>query len=257
MTTVTLTSDLGNGSFDLAAIKGTILNEFEHQVNIIDIAHTIKAFNIVEAAFILANSYPFYPKGTIHIISINPFYSSKSELLVLKYEEQFFIAPNNGLIPLLFEQSGIRNAYSLGNFDSTKEYFHLLSETAKKISQDIELDDIGKQTEDINRRISLRPVISKDTIRGTIIYIDSFGNLISNISKAQFDKVGLGRSFEVYFRHKDPITEIKQHYNQVIVGEELCLFNLSENLEIAVNMGNANELLGLNLDDIIQIDFFD
>jgi len=256
MTSVTLTSDLGRGSFELAAIKGSLLSKFEHNVNIVDISHKIAAFNIVDAAFVLGNSYPYFPPGTIHIASINPFYSKQAEILIIEQNKQFFIAPNNGLLPLLFEEIGFREAYKLDRFNDSITYFDQICSTAKMLASGKAIEEFASLTENINRRISLRPVISENSIRGTITYIDNFGNVISNISEAQFEKIRKGRSFAIYFRHKDPITEIKKHYNQVAVGEELCLFTISGNLELAVNMGNASELLGLNLDDIIQIDFF-
>ena len=75
-------------------------------------------------------------------------------------------------------------------------------------------------------------------------------------SEDQFEKVRKGRSFSIFFRHKDPVTSIKNHYHEVQMGDELCSFNLAGYLEIAINLSNANQLLGLERDDIIQIDFF-
>ena len=257
MAIVTITSDLGNGSYELASLKGTILSKNPEITHLTDISNEIKAFNIVEGAFILSNCFRDFPAGSIHIININPFYHTNSALLVLKKEGHFFIAPNNGILPLLFENEMLEDICEVKDFNNTISLNSSFAQIVDKICNGFAIEEIGKLSDNIAKRISLKAVLSKDTIRGTIIHIDKFGNLISNIRRHQFEKIRAGRNYSIYFRHKDPIIDIKEHYHEVTVGEELCLFTSSGLLEIAINLGNANQVLGIDLDDIIQIDFYE
>jgi S-adenosylmethionine hydrolase len=88
-----------------------------------------------------------------------------------------------------------------------------------------------------------------------VIYIDSFQNVITNISKDLFTRVQQNRGFTLFFRKNETITQLSWHYNEVPEGEKLCLFGISNNLEIAINKGNASGLLGLHLNDIVRIEF--
>ena len=79
--------------------------------------------------------------------------------------------------------------------------------------------------------------------------------MIVNIRRELFEQVGQNREFALYFKRHDPITQLSLHYNDVPIGETLCLFNSADYLEIAINMGKAGSLLGLKMEDTIQIDF--
>lgn len=257
MSKVTITSDLGKDSYALAALKGCIYQNMDSSGQLIDISNEIRSFDIVEAAFVFGNSYQYFPEKTIHILAINPFYSPQYMLLLYSYKQQYFIAPNHGILPLIFKPPLEGTLVQLPHFKDTREYYHLLGKTIKALRAGETLENLGKINPELYLKISLQPVVSKNIIRGTIIHIDRFGNLISNIDRTTFDKIRNGREFAIYYRHKDPITRISQHYHDVAVGDELCLFNMSEHLEIALNMANASQVLGLNLDDTIQIDFLD
>jgi hypothetical protein len=257
MSIVTLTTDLGNDSFILAALKGALFSACPDIKQVIDISNSIRNYNIVEAAFVFSKAFSHFPPESIHVILINSFYGSNYELLLYKKADQFFIGPNNGMFPLIFEEGLDGEFIVLPKFNNTLEMHVLLGKTIDSINKGLPIDQLGTPVKEIYQKIALKPVVSKNIIRGTIIHIDRFGNLISNITKQTFERIRANRDFAVYFRHKDPITKISSHYHKVAVGDELCTFNMSEHLEIAINMGNASEVLGINLDDSIQIDFFD
>ena len=103
--------------------------------------------------------------------------------------------------------------------------------------------------------MTLQPVIERDIIRGSVIYIDSFQNIITNITKEIFTKVQINREFTLFFKRNESISQLSWHYNEVPEGEKLCLFGISNHLEIAINKGNASGLLGLHLGDIVRIEF--
>jgi hypothetical protein len=113
---------------------------------------------------------------------------------------------------------------------------------------------LGNPARDILQRITFQPVIAPSQIRGAVIYVDNYDNVVSNITRDLFEKVGRGRPFQLFFKRHDPILRLSKHYNDVPIGETLCLFN-SDYLEVSINMGKAAELFGLKIEDTIQINF--
>lgn len=257
MSIVTITSDFGNINYNLGVMKGTILSYGDPLPHIVDISNEIGNFNIVEGAYVISNSFRYFPKGTLHIIAINTFYSQRSRLLLLDHEGHYFVAPNNGILPLLFEDQMPSRIMDLGIYQDQKTFFHIIGECVRKLvaSEEPVYNELSQ--DELNNRISLRAIVSGNSIRGSIIFIDKYGNLITNVKKALFERVGNNRRFEVFFRHKDPISTIHSHYHEVPIGDELCIFNMAGFLEIAINLGNASQHFSIQLDEIIQIDFFD
>ena len=107
----------------------------------------------------------------------------------------------------------------------------------------------------LEKKMNLRPVVEKNILKGSVIYIDSFQNVITNITKEFFTQEQKGRRFVLYFKRNETISNLSWHYNEVPEGEKLCMFGISDHLEIAINKGNASGLLGLNLGDSVIIDF--
>ena len=117
------------------------------------------------------------------------------------------------------------------------------------------LSEIGISTQEIEERMNLHPVIDKNQIKGSVIFIDSFENVITNVTKDLFTKVQNGRRFNLSFKRNETINQLSWHYDEVPDGEKLCLFGISDHLEIAINKGKASGLLGLYINDIIRIEF--
>ncbi|MFK7935658.1 MAG: S-adenosyl-l-methionine hydroxide adenosyltransferase family protein [Saprospiraceae bacterium] len=254
MAIVTLTSDFGTTDYYAAIIKGAILAE-DATLNIIDITHNIKNYDIVQGAFVLKNAYYHFPKGTIHLLSVNNFYSKQNSFLVLRYDGHYFIGPDNGIFSLMFEDVS-EDIYELDYPQKTAfPLKHLYANAVGHLIGDKPFNEIGFPVESITQRITLQPVISQNMIRGSIIHIDKYENAVTNISRELFDRVHQGRDFSLYFKRHEPLTKLSWHYYDVPVGENLCLFNSANYLEISINMGKASSLLGLKVDDTIQIDF--
>jgi S-adenosylmethionine hydrolase len=256
MRIITLTTDLGWRDYYVAVIKGTILTRTPG-LQLIDITHDVPHYNIVEGAFVLKNAWRSFPPGTIHLVSILDYPFPESNFLLIKYEGHYFIGPNNGLFSLVFDKkpgevyhisSGSAHVFGLKN---------LFAEAIGHICEDQPLGDFGKKDSTIVEKIHLHPVVSKHQLRGTIIHIDHYDNAIVNVSRELFEKTRNGRRFQLFFKRHDPIIKLSPHYSDVPVGEPLCLFNSSGLLEIAVNMGKASTLLGLSIDDTVQINFLE
>lgn len=256
MPIVTLTSDFGWRDYYLAMMKGALLSEYP-DLTIVDLTHSINNYDIVQAAFLFKNAWSGFPKGTIHVISVDDYAGTEKRFLATSHQGHFFVAPDNGLFSLIFENGLPKEFYQL-DFEETSN-FPLRTAYAKAVAHIASgkpINEIGPKVTGVVQRITLQPVTSPTQIRGSIIYVDNYENVITNVDRELFERIGNGRDFKLFFKRHDPIDKLSQHYAEIPVGEVLCLFNSASYLEIAINMGKAASLLGLKVEDTIQIDFY-
>ncbi|MCB8995235.1 MAG: SAM-dependent chlorinase/fluorinase [Bacteroidales bacterium] len=255
MSIITLTSDWNSADFYVGAIKGKILSQC-HEVNIVDISHNIQAFNTAQAAFVLRNSYPSFPKGSIHLILVNTEPSDDKPMLAVQSNGHFFIGTDNGIFSLAGGEEPEKVVLLGSDNSSSQSSLDIFCEAACKLASGISIENIGKVIKEINVRKPLRPTIEDSTLTGSVIYIDSYQNAITNISRELFEKLIQNRSFEIYVQSKHyRISNISKLYNEVPVGELLALFNSIGLLEIAINNGNAARLLNLDTNSTVRIEF--
>ena len=257
MAIITLTTDLGDKDIYQAALKGSILKLLP-TVNIVDITNSVSAFNIQQAAFILKNSFYYFPDATVHLIGIDTVFSTSTRYLAIKYKDHFFVGADNGIFSLMFNAEPEEVVEITIMQDLKFLHFPLADifvKAACHLANGGKLSEIGIPTRDIEKKMNLQPVVDKNQIKGSVIYIDSFQNVITNITKEFFNNVQRGRRFILYFKRNETINHLSWHYNEVPEGEKLCLFGISDHLEIAINKGNASGLLGLNLGDSVILYF--
>ncbi len=254
-TIVTLTTDFGSRDYYVPLLKGSILSKVP-DVNLVDLTHEIGNYDITRAAFIFKNAWHHFPEGTIHLLTVNDSPEQPS-FVIFEHENHFFLGPDNGIFSLVFDPVPteiFRLPAKNGTFFDLKDIF---SHAISHVCQSRGLYNIGEPLESLVTRISFQPVLGPSHIRGAVIHVDNYDNVITNISRALFEKISGGREFMLTFKGHAPITTICQHYHDVPIGEVLCLFNSADHLEVAINMGNAAGLLGFDLEDTIQIDFLD
>ncbi|MDB5019485.1 MAG: hypothetical protein JWQ28_612 [Pedobacter sp.] len=257
MAIITLTTDLGSKDFYQAALKGSILSIMP-TANIVDITHEVPSFNISYAAFVLKNVYNYFPKETVHLIGIDSVFSEQSKYVALKYHDHYFVGADNGIFSLLFDEAPDELVEL--NIMQDLKYLHfplvdIFVKAAIHLARGGKLREIGLPADSVEERMLLHPVIERDIIRGSVIYIDTFCNVITNITKELFTRIQRNRDFTLYFRKSETINQLSWHYNEVPEGEKLCLFGISNHLEIAINKGKASGLLGLHLNDIVRVEF--
>ncbi|MDR3694879.1 SAM-dependent chlorinase/fluorinase [Mucilaginibacter sp.] len=259
MAIITLTTDLGDKDIYQAALKGSILKLLP-SVNIVDITNSVAAYNIQQAAFILKNSFYYFPEDTVHLIGIDTVYNEETRYLAIRYKKHYFVGADNGIFSLMFDTEP-DEIFELNIMQDLK-FLHfpladIFVKAACHLANNGKLSEIGLRVDEIEKKMNLQPVIEKNLIKGAVIYIDSFQNVITNITKDFFTSVQQGRRFLLSFKRNETINHLSWHYNEVPEGEKLCLFGISDHLEIAINKGNASGLLGLNLGDTVVIDFQD
>lgn len=249
---ITLTTDFGTRDFYAASLKGAIWKAAP-TANIVDITNHVNPFNIQEAAFILRNAWRQFPAGTIHVVSVSDHEDADCRYLVLKHRDQYFIGSDNGLFSMVFDEEP-ELAYEPISFPQNS-HNKLVADVSAYILADKPLADIGKPIFEIRKLTALAPVIQESIVRGTVIYVDRFENVITNITRKLFDDVKGNRRFVIYFKRNERVTEVSSDFYDVPEGEKLCIFNAAGYLEIAINKGKASSLLGLKVGDSVQIDF--
>lgn len=254
MPIVTLTTDFGWQDYYAALLKGAILCQNE-RINLIDVTHNINNYDIVQAAFIFKNAWRAFPAGTIHLVSVNDFNAEQVSFIAFRYREHYFVGPDNGLFSLVFDERPeemVQLPYAEESRFPLKEVY---ARAIGQLAAGKPLAEIGRPLDRYVERLTFQPVTGNLQIRGAVIHIDKYDNVILNIHRELFERIGEGRDFELYFKRHDPITKLSANYHEAPIGEIICLFNSADLLEIAVNKGKAGTLLGLNIEDTVQLDF--
>lgn len=254
MQIVTLTTDLGEQDYALPALKGCLLQR-AMPLSIVDVTHQIRHFDIVQAAFVLGNAWQHFPKGTLHLVWVNNYYASRRDFVVIQHQGHYFVGPDNGVFSLILGTAP-EQIYRL-EYEDNDDFSlrQLYAFAVAHIAGGHPLDKIGIPAGSILQRITFQPVTGHNYIRGSVIHIDNFENVVLNISRSLFDSVGKGRSFGLHYKRHEPLTHLCRHYAETSVGEPLCRFNTAGYLEIAVYMGRAASLLGLAPDDMVEVIF--
>lgn len=258
MSVITLTSDWGLKDHYLGAVKGKLLKLLP-DTQIVDISHQITPFSSMQAAFVLRNCYHDFPEGTIHIIAVNTEESDKFPHCIIEIEKQYFIGTDNGTFSLLFD----KNPDRIIELDILQDSNHFTFSTydrfikaAVELVKGTDLEKLGDKREKLVEKISFNPVTEGNIMKGIVIYVDNYENVITNITEDKFKDFGKNRKFDILLRGES-LNKIHTSYSDVPVGEIVALFGTHGHLEIAVNQGNASSLLGLYLDRTIRIEFYD
>lgn len=275
MSLITLTTDFGTKDHFVGAVKGAIYSELP-DAKIVDITHHISPFNITETAYILKNSYKSFPEKTIHIIGVDSELSVENKHIAIELDNHYFICPDNGVISMIASEINPTKIVEINIHDRVESSFPVLDvfvQVACFIARGGNLAVIGKEIQDYKKMIEIQPKVNLDQtqIMGGVIYIDNYGNVISNISKKMFQEIGKGRAFKITAR-RYTFTKIFSKYNDIVDysiaeeqrqydGEKLAIFNAAGFLEIAIyrsnlkTVGGASSLLGLAYRDAIIIEF--
>ena len=275
MAIITLTTDFGEKDHFAGAVKGAIYSELE-EVKIVDISHCVSPFHIMEAAYIIQNAYSSFPAGTIHIIGIDSELNPENKHIAVLLDGHYFICANNGIISMLANEIKPQKIVEINIHDRIITNFPVLDvfvKVACHIARGGTLEVIGKQVDALKELRGIRPTINQDSnqIMGSVIYIDNYGNVITNITKSKFEEIAKGRSFKITARTAN-FTTIHSHYSDAINfdtpigkrdedGKKIALWNSSNYLELSIyksnpaTVGSAKSLFGLQYRDTITINF--
>jgi len=255
---ITLMTDFGTSDHYVGVMKGVILN-INPQVEIVDITHTIPPQDVHAAAFLIDSAYRYFPTGTIHVIVVDPGVGSDRRAIVCQTETAYFVCPDNGILThILREEERIHtvamenSAYFLPQVSNTFHGRDIFAPVAAHLSRGITIDKMGSPVAQPVQLPIPKPQVTEKAISGGIIWIDSFGNLITNISH-EIVKSLEGRNGVVICAGSAKIDHVNRSYAESAVGEALAIVGSFNRLEISINQGNAAQTLGLRRGDTIRI----
>jgi S-adenosylmethionine hydrolase len=266
MAIITIISDYGLKDPFVAALKGNLYQEIDNPA-IEEITHQIPPFNLRETAHVLNSCYQQFPERSIHLLCVDEEVTANKKVMVMFFDNHYFVGVDNGLFSLIYQE---RKDFELVLVDgvltedanTTREIFVKI---AGHLNRGGKMAVLGKKISEGKTLALPKASITNNnkTIIGGVMYIDHFGNAVTNISKALFNEIGKGQPFEINLPQvRKGITKTLEHYGEAKTeGSSIAVFNSSNMLEIAIykpggkyNNG-AHTLLGLNIDDKITIDF--
>ncbi|MEO1485847.1 MAG: SAM-dependent chlorinase/fluorinase [Bacteroidota bacterium] len=275
MAIITLTTDFGDKDHFVGAIKGQILKQLP-DATIVDISNRIKPFHIQETAYVLKNAYPNFPEGSIHLIGVDAEVSPENAHVILELDGQYFVGADNGILSLLISEGVNPKIMEINLPNTSHTAFPTLDvfvPVACHLARGGKPEIIGKPMTALKESKEFQPRVTNNgtTLIGNIIYIDNYGNTVSNIERSLFEAYRNGRDFEIVAR-TTKIKTIQNTYNGIInydlpknqrkgAGDALALFNSHGFLELAIyksdlsSVGGASTLLGLNYRDVVTINF--
>jgi S-adenosylmethionine hydrolase len=252
MAVITLTTEWKPDDIYNGIIKGKLSSLCPGTI-VIDNACNIPPFNISQASFIIRNTFQNYPAGSIHIICIHSEAHTGQDYLLVKARDHFFIGTDNGIFNLILnsEPDEVIRIDPNGTYDELE----IFSRVAAGLISGKKASELGKPVNTLSEKVPLRATIDKDVIIGSIIFIDSYGNAISNITREVFYRVFGDKNYRILIQSNKNYTEqISGKYSDVPIGEMLAKFNRFELLEISINGTSISELLSITVGSVVRID---
>ena len=255
MSVITLTTEWRPDDIYAGIIKGRICSLIPG-ATIVDNASGLPSFNIPYASFIIRNTFTYYPLGSIHIICVGSEAGKGSRHLAVKAKGHYFIGTDNGIFHLILN-SAPDEAIVL-EMSKERSELDIFAETAAEILSGKNLTDIGPQITDTVEKVPLRATIDKEIILGSVIFIDSYGNAFTNITKDIFFRVFENKPYKIIIQsNRNYISTINNKYCDVSDGELLARFNHLNLIEIAINGANVSELFNLEIGSSVRIELSD
>ena len=255
---VTLTTDFGVRDSYVGTMKG-VIHRIHREATTVDLTHDIEPQNLIEASLVLDSCYRFFPAGTVHLVIVDPGVGTNRRAIVVDTPEHLFVGPDNGVFSRVYGAEPravvreIRNqALLLPQISDTFHGRDLFAPVGAHLSLGVDPAEVGPVVDDPVSRDPPQPVVWQDQITGEVIHIDSFGNIVTNISREIFEMLVRGRKFCIILNSKQ-IDRLSRNYEEVDRGRMLALFGSLGMLEIAVNGGRADRRIGAGRGDPIQI----
>jgi S-adenosylmethionine hydrolase len=246
---ITLTTDFGLQDYYVSAMKGVMLN-VAPQVRLIDISHEIPSQDIMAGSWVLKNTASLYPKGTVHLVVVDPGVGSERKAIALKLGDQYFVGPDNGIFSLLTKEKATEAVeltnphYWNGHPSNTFHGRDIFAPAAAHLSNGVDLEELGRPVNDLHTYHWAVPIADKDGIEGWIIHIDKFGNLITNISSELIEETMDSEKLKIYVGNTI-LERIEKMFSAVPEGEPVAYIGSSGMLEVGINKGNAKQMLGV------------
>lgn len=254
MPIITLTTDFGFDNWFVGTMKG-VIKSINPDAEVVDITHGVRPHNISEAAFILRNSCSYFPPGTIHTVVVDPGVGSKRRPIIIKTRRYYFVGPDNGVLSYAIDSEEVEAIVKIENqqylLAPMSETFHgrdVFAPVSAYLSVGVEPQEFGSHLKEVMRLTPSVPrKISDREIVGHILCVDTFGNLITDVTARLVEELfslSKARRLRILIRDRE-IAKLCRTYSEGKENELIALIGSSGHLEISVNRGRAADLLGI------------
>ena len=250
---ITLTTDFGVNDHFIGAIKGVILG-IAPEAQIVDISHAVQPFDILDGALTISQAYSYFPSETVHMVIVDPGVGTARRPIILTAGRHRFVAPDNGVLSLIYdreERISVRHITAEHYFlQPVSQTFHgrdIFSPVAAQLSKGLDADKFGEEVTDYVRFAAPRPKpVDERTLRGVVLKVDRFGNLITNITPQDAPQLfgAAPGAFKIAIGTKAQATRICSNYADGAPGEVFGILGSMGFLEVASNRGSAFQLMG-------------
>lgn len=257
MPIITLLTDYGIRDSYVAEVKGAVLKILP-DATIVDISHDLGNYSIDEGAFHLARSVPYFPEGTVYVGVVDPTVGSERKAIIIQARGAFLVGPDNGLLAPAAERLGVEKVFEIANrellprkvsdvFDGRDTF----GPAGALLAKGVPPEEFGPEISDYVRIPAYEPRVDGRTVEATVIHVDGFGNLVTNVTYDVLNRIGAkdGSTFKMDASGKSYVLPYVRRFSAVPEGEPLLLVAGGMYLEFAVNQGNARERLGLDKGD--------
>lgn len=260
---ITLTTDFGTRDAYVAAMKGVILSILP-EARLVDVTHAIAPQDVMEAAFVLRQAVPFFPKDTVHLVVVDPGVGTERRAVALRHAGHRYVGPDNGVFSLVLgeaapEAVAVLDRPAYWRTQTPSATFHgrdLFAPVAAHLAAGRRLGEVGSPAERLAPMHWALPIADAQGLRGWIVHVDHFGNGITNIPRALFEGQRGGRALRC-FAGNVILETVHPTYGAAEPGEPLLLFGSSGFLEVAVRDGNAADLLDIRKGMPVNVVFLD
>jgi S-adenosylmethionine hydrolase len=258
---ITLTTDFGLNDHFVGTTKGVILG-IEPEAEIVDICHSVQAFDVLDGALTISQAYSYFPSGTVHMVIVDPGVGTTRRPLLVTSERYHFVAPDNGVLSLIYQREQRLSArhvtaehYFLQPVSNTFHARDVFSPVAAYLAKGVDPAKFGEEVSDFVRFSAPKPKpVSENTLRGVVLKVDRFGNLITNITPQDAPMLFAQEApaFKIVVGKRE-IAEIKDAYAGGAPGEVFGILGSMGYLEIAANRGAAAQILGVGKGSDVSI----
>jgi S-adenosylmethionine hydrolase len=248
---ITLTTDYGTNDHLVGVLKGVILR-INPDVQIVDITHGVTPFDLLDGATAIANAYSYFPPRTIHVVVVDPGVGTERRPLIVSGQNQYFLAPDNGVLSGVFEKE---QNFLVRHLTAEHYFLHPVSKTfhgrdvfapvAGWLSKNWQPGSMGEEITDFKRFALPRPKEADGLLKGVVLKVDSFGNLITNFREEDLPALAIEKGVINLQVGSHAVAKLVPTFAHGAAGEAIAYVGSSGNLEIGVNKGSASKTLGL------------
>ncbi len=256
---VTLTTDFGTSDHLVGTLKGVILN-INPSARIVDLNHNVTPFDVLDGALSIANSYRYFPPRTIHVVIVDPGVGTQRRPLLVSGEKQYFIAPDNGVLSMIFERESctVRHItaehYFLNPISPTFHGRDIFAPTAAWLSKAWQTEAFGEEITDYVRFTVPKAKAAGQSVKGVVLRVDAFGNLMTNLTTEDVPAIAVTSGAIKLSVSGKEVRKFAQTFALGTPGEPIAVFGSAGFLEIAVNRGSAAHTLGANRGAEVTLD---